>query len=255
MYADFMKHPILIVLALFCFAAEASAGLKIYYVRHGESGANVAGPWKKVPKELWPPYVNNENAFTPLGEAQVKALPDKLAPYKFDFIAVSPKWRARQTILGYLQKNGLKAEIWPELEEFGVDKQVAFDLIKSDNIPPPRPDLFSGNDIKLADDEKQFFVLRDDGIKGFKLREEKKEQAEDCLNSLREAIERIKKLPQDGDPSVLLVGHGNSGRVLVQMLLKKDVKLTHPDNTGLWMVEEQPDGSFALRIYNDEPVK
>ena len=250
-----MKTPLLILLALVCLTAEAFAGLKIYYIRHGETGANVVTPWKKIPKDLWLPHVGNENTFTPLGEAQVKVVPDKLAPYKFDFIAVSPKWRARQTILGYLQKNGLKAEIWPELEEFGVDMSKAYDLIKKDTIPLARPDLFSGGDIKIPDDEKPFFTLRDDGTKAFNLREDKDQRAEDCVNSVREAVARIKKLPQDGDPSILLVGHGTSGRLLLQLLVKKELKVPWVENTGIWMVEEQPDGSFELRMFNDEPVQ
>lgn len=248
-----MKFLPLALIALFVFAADALAGLKIYYIRHAESGANVAKAWEQIPKDMRPAYVGNEDAFTPLGEAQAKMVPTKLSGYEFDFIAVSPKWRARQTIRGYLQQNGLKAELWPELEEFSVDVTRAYELIAEDKLPPARDDLFSGEEIKLPDDEKESFTLRDNGTKRFNLREGKDERAQDCVNSLQAALARIKQLPADGDPAVLLVGHGTSGRLLLQMLVKKEMKLPWPENTGVWMVEEQPDGSFDLKIYNDQP--
>lgn len=246
---------LLVLLSIVSLVSEAFAGLKIYYIRHGESGANVAKAWEQIPQDMRPAYVGNENAFTPLGEAQVKMVPTKLSNYQFDFIAVSPKWRARHTILGYLQQNGLKAEIWPELEEFGVDMPKAYELIAKDDFSPARDDLFSGSEIKLPDDEQAFFTLRNNGTKEFKLREERDERIDDCVNSLRGAIARIKQLPSDGDPSVLVVGHGTSGRLLLQLLVKKELQLPWPENTGVWMVEEQPDGTFALRIYNDKPVE
>lgn len=249
-----MKCPPLALIAVFVFAADAFAGLKIYYIRHAESGANVAKAWEQISKDLWPTYVGNEDAFTPLGEAQAKMVPAKLSNDKFDFIAVSPKWRTRQTILGFLKQNGLKAEIWPELEEFGLDLERADELIAKDDLQPMRPDLFSGQDIKLPDEERPFFAVRKDRTKRFKLREGRDEKIEDCVNSLRDAISRIKKLPSDGDRSVLLVGHGNSGRLLLNLLVKDEGKLTGIANTGIWMVEEQPDGSFELKIYNDQPV-
>ena len=58
------------------------------------------------------------------------------------------------------------------------------------------------------------------------------------------------------DKSILLVGHGNSGRLLLHALLKNgDAWKTELANTGIWMAEEQADGSFKLRLLNDAPVK
>lgn len=249
-----MKHLLPALLALIFLSSDASAGLKIYYLRHAEVGVNVGKSWEKIPKEMWPDYVGNEDAFTPLGQAQAKMVPEKLSKYDFYFIAVSPKWRSRQTILGFLEQKGRKAEVWPELEEFGLDVPRAYELIANDKIPPPRADLFSGPEVELPDNERPFLTLREDGLKRFNLRTEKDERIEDCVNSLRAAIDRVKKLPADGDPSVLLVGHGTSGRILLQMLVKDKMELPWPENTGVWMVEEQPDGSFELKIYNDLPV-
>lgn len=250
-----MKSSVGVLLAFLCFASEAFAGLKIYYIRHAESGANVAKAWEQIPQDQRPSYVGNEDAFSPLGEAQVKVVRDKLAPYRFDFIAVSPKWRSRQTILGYLQMNGRKAEIWPELEEFGFDTKRLEELPATDSLQPPRPDLLVGDDVKIAESEKPFFTIRDDGKRRFKLRTSTEEKVEDCVNLLRSAITRIKQHNPGRDSSVLLVGHGNSGRLLLHLLVGKEGSLPAIDNIGIWMAEEQPDGSFALKKYNDKPVE
>src|SRR4051794_16518782 len=96
----------------------AQAGLKVYYLRHAEAGHNVVKEWKDIPKDQWPAYVGNSGMFTPKGETQVLKVAEKLKPNRFDFIAVSPIWRTRNTILPYLKETKVKAEIWPELEEF-----------------------------------------------------------------------------------------------------------------------------------------
>lgn len=246
---------LLVLFSIVSFSSEAFAGLKIYYIRHAESGANVAKAWEQIPVDQRPAYVGNEDAFSPLGEAQVKVVPAKLAPYKFDFIAVSPKWRSRQTILGYLQQHRLKAEIWPELEEIGIDLKTAEELVAADSLQPPRPDLLSGEDVKVPEAERPFFAIRDDGKRRFKLRSGTNEKIEDCVNLLRNAIARIKQGHAGSDGAVLLVGHGNSGRLLLHLLVKNDGQLPAIDNIGVWMAEEQPDGSFALRTYNDKAVE
>jgi hypothetical protein len=57
------------------------------------------------------------------------------------------------------------------------------------------------------------------------------------------------------DKSILLVGHGYSGIGLLKMLLQDELnELPHITNTGIWMVEEQADGSFALKMFNDVPL-
>lgn len=249
-----IKHLPLFFFVFLFFAADACAGLKIYYLRHAQSGANVAHEWRMIPDSLRPSYVGNEDAFSPLGEAQVKTVPAKLEPYQFDFIAVSPKWRARQTILGYLKQSRRQAEIWPELEEFSMDMQMANQLISKDTFRPERPDLFAGEQIKITDEEKPFLKLREGQTSRFKLRSGADDQVEDWVHALDDAISRIKKLESAGDSSVLLVGHGNSGRMLLHRLVKNEGDLPQIANVGLWMAEEQPDGTFELKIYNDAPV-
>ena len=105
--------------ALASFPGSVSAGLKIYYIRHAEGGHNVKADWEKrgVPKSEWPSYVGNHDMFTPKGEGELLTATEKLQNYQFDFIATSPIWRARNTIIPYLKATDQTAEVWPELKE------------------------------------------------------------------------------------------------------------------------------------------
>ncbi|MFM8458332.1 MAG: histidine phosphatase family protein [Chthoniobacterales bacterium] len=249
-----MTRFILSLSALVCFAASAPAGLKVYYLRHAQSGANVEHEWEFMPKIFRPSYVGNADTFSPHGKKQAAAIPDKLAGYKFDFIAVSPTWRTRQTILGFLQKNHRRGEIWPELEEFGIDAPRAHELLASNNAPKARQDLFSGSPVKLSDDEKNNFTLRENAKKRFNLRDDRDERIADCVKSLNVAIDLIKQRGVRGDNSILLVGHATSGALLLHMLVKNEGELPPIKNAHLWMAEQQPDGRFVLKVYNDDPV-
>jgi len=63
----------------------------------------------------------------------------------------------------------------------------------------------------------------------------------------------IEKRFGDTDQSILLAGHGTSGRSLLKLLLKKDSKgIVGFKNTGIWMVEQQDDRSYKLKMYNGE---
>jgi hypothetical protein len=51
------------------------------------------------------------------------------------------------------------------------------------------------------------------------------------------------------DEAILLVGHGNSGKALLRMLTgNKLADIPSMANTGIWMVEEQPNGQFKLEM-------
>ncbi len=69
-------------------------------------------------------------------------------------------------------------------------------------------------------------------------------------------IEMIRKRFGGSDKTILLVGHGNSGRIMAEELThEKKAFEKEPPNTGMWMAEEQADGSFKLMMLNDEPFK
>jgi broad specificity phosphatase PhoE len=239
-----------LILLCIVYGAPAQAGLKIYFVRHAEYGGNVVDQWKDKPKDQWPVYVGRADMFTPMGQAQVQALTTKLLKdYHFDFIAVSPAWRTRNTIAPYLMAANMKAEIWPELLEFN---SIAHQ--HDPNQPPPSTSLFSGPPLELSPEDHGLFTLREGNPNGFKISPDPLQAAADRRAVVDKVIEMVKKRFGDSDKSILLVGHGNSGRILAEELTHEpkafEVEL---HNTGMWMAEEQPDGSFQLRILNDEP--
>ncbi len=244
---------LLTFICLFSLISPSEAGLKIYYLRHAEAGHNVVKEWEKVPRAQRPVYVGNANTFTPKGETQVAAATEKLRKYHFDFIAVSPLWRTRHTILPYLQMTGAKAEIWPELHEFSF----ALMPFSSDLPVPSATILNAGPPVQLPSDETNSFSLRADAKNEFKLPGETQAQREAAARLvLQHLIEVLQQRFHGSDRSVLLVGHGNSGLALLRMLTNDKLPKIPPiANTGVWMVEEQPDGRFKLEIYNDAPYQ
>ncbi len=49
---------------------------------------------------------------------------------------------------------------------------------------------------------------------------------------------------------------GSSGKAILRMLTK-DPLIGFPgiSNTGIWMVQQQPNGEFKLMMFNDAPVQ
>ena len=231
---------------------RAQEPTKIFFVRHGEGGHNVVSEWKSIPKDQWPPYVGNENMFTPKGEQQVAALTKELQGMKFDFIATSPIWRARNTILPYLKETSRKAEIWPELTETtGV--HVVWSA--SSTVSKPNAGLSAGGEeIRLPEVERPFFVIREDGKCQVNWKDKDGEQQ--TANSLalaHKTADLIKARFGRSGKSILLVGHGNSGSTLLRVLTTSQSLATNLQNTGIWMAEEQRDGSFRLNLLNNKP--
>lgn len=231
----------------------SEAGLKIYYIRHGEGGHNVVADWQRVPRKQWPAYVGNADMFTPKGEQQVLQATAKLATMHFDFIAASPTWRTRQTVLPFLKESGRQAEIWPELEEFN---DVPTPAGSASDLPPPSPALFTGAAVAIPAGESGFFTLRQGADRRFKLGHGDLQAFVDTQAALDRAVALIRTGFSGSEKSILLVGHGNSGRRLLSTLLKDRMP---PDvvlhNTAIWMVEEQADHSFQLRILNDGKIQ
>lgn len=244
----------IVVLLWLCRLDVAEAGLKVYFIRHAEAGHNVVKDWKGKPKDQWPAYVGNPDMFTPKGEQQVAKATEKLKHYHFDFIAVSPTWRTRQTVLPYLRDTGAKAELGPELAEF---ERFSTNLTSGLTLPLPSPNLFTGGDaIAIRDQERTSLVLREDGRRLFKPGKAPLQAAADLTAVAEKTVSLIRARFAGSEKSVLLVGHGNSGRLLLHVLLKNSEAWKTPlANTGIWMAEEQADGSFKLRMLNDAPVK
>ncbi len=249
-------RTLVLLVILLLGVSESSAQLKIYYIRHAEGGHNIRAGWQEseIPESLWPSYVGDHNQFTPRGKAEVIATIDRLQKYSFDFIATSNAWRARNTILPYLDATGQSAEIWPELRE-----GPGMLTILSKDIPDlDIPILNLGDPIELPRVEKDFFVLREDSPNDYK------KYPRDADENLKvaymkhvslHAIDMIEKRFGGTDKSILLAGHNSSGVSLLKLLLKEEPEDKHGIlSTGIWMVEQQKDGSYELKIYNNKPV-
>ncbi len=235
---------------------DAGAGLKIYYMRHAEGGHNVKKVWeeKGTPESEWPVYVGNPDMFTPKGKGEVIAATERLKAYEFDFIASSPLWRARNTILPYMKHVKAKGEVWPELRE-----GKGMITILSKDIPDVEGVILNkGTPILLPKEEQAFFKLRDDATNNYSQYprgSDDNEQVAYMKHASLNAIEVIKKRFGGTEKSILLAGHNSAGVSLLKLLLqgKPEIK-SGLQNTGIWMVEQQDDGSFKLRMFNSVPI-
>ncbi|YCM43039.1 histidine phosphatase family protein [Verrucomicrobiaceae bacterium 227] len=236
-------------------SSVANAGLKIYYIRHAEGGHNVKKAWeeKGVPESEWPSYVGNPNEFTPKGLKEVVTATKKLQKYHFDFVATSPLWRTRNTILPFLKASGQKAEVWPELRE-GFGMQVILDP----DLPEVKEDLLNkGDAIEIPAEEAGVFSVRkgaENHYKKYPRESSDKVKAAYMKKVSLHAIQEIEKRFGGSDQAILIAGHNSSGVSLLKLLLKEaptGEARRGLDNVAIWMVEQQDDGSYELKMYND----
>ncbi|MCM8538848.1 MAG: phosphoglycerate mutase family protein [Lentisphaeraceae bacterium] len=245
----------LLIVTIFILSSFTSkAGLKIYYIRHAEAGHNVKEDWEErgVPKSEWPSYVGNPEEFTPKGLKQLKAATDNLQKYKFDLIACSPMWRTRNTILPYLKSKKLTAEIWPELKETSGSSEIL-----SKSLPKLKePILGKGDPIEIPKEELKYFTLLPEAKNHFKKYPKGSSYKYKTIvlkTALSKVIERIQDRYSGSDKSILLVGHGGSGKALFKLLTKKEsagLARKGMENAQMWMLEQQKNGSFQIHLYN-----
>lgn len=255
-----MKSCIILTMVLsVALSPMASAGLKIYYIRHAEGGHNVKKAWeaKGIPESEWPSYVGNPDAFTPKGIEEVAAATEKLQKYRFDFVASSPLWRVRNTIAPYLKVSAQKAEVWPELRE-----GPGMVTILSEDIPDVTEDVFNkGEPIVITAKETALFEVRP-GAENNYARYPRDSSEDEKVAYMKHVSKHAIKLIEDrfggSDKSILLAGHNSAGVSLLKMLLQDEPSGKAKrglDNTGIWMVEQQEDGSYELKTYNDQPYE
>ncbi|WP_044255132.1 histidine phosphatase family protein [Rhodopirellula sp. SWK7] len=240
-------------------ASTAEAGLRIYYIRHAEGGHNVKKAWeeKGVPQSEWPDYVGDPDVFTPKGTKEVVEATEKLLQYRFDCIATSPLWRARNTIRPYLDATQQTAEVWPELRE-----GPGMTTILSEDVPEVDIEILNkGEPIVVPDEEAGVFHLRDDGKNSYAKPPKGSTEMEKVAymkHVSQHVIDMIKKRFGGSDKSILLAGHNSAGVSLLKLLIQQEPggkARRGLENVGIWMVEQQDDGSFQLLIYNDQPYE
>lgn len=233
--------------------------LRIYYIRHAEGGHNVKKEWSIYPESEWPSYVGNHSAFTPKGIMQQSRVSRKLNRFHFDYVAVSPAWRCKNTILPYLKDSKKKAEVWPELAEIYATK-----LIISPDLPKyvsKEKILGAGDAISLLAAEEPYFTIRKDGLNEFKKVRFPRDHSESAKENAASKVifDRVLKLIDNRSESfktILLSGHGSSGKAILRMLTNDPLNGFPPiTNTGIWMVEKQDNGTFKLKMFNDVPFQ
>jgi hypothetical protein len=168
------------------------------------------------------------------------------------------QYGARNTILPYLKEVGGAGEVWPELAEIYNSSLV----LSTDLTPPVVKILGAGAPVKIPSDEAPYFSVRKGGENEFKRpsfpegHTDMEGEAAVAQLIQKRVIEMIKKRFGGSDKTILLAGHGSSGKGLLRMLTKNKLSgFPSITNTGLWMVEEQPNGEFMVLMYNDVPLE
>jgi broad specificity phosphatase PhoE len=239
---------------------EAKEGLTIVYIRHAEGGHNVKKDWETytgIPEDQWPVWVGNHTIFSPAGRGRLERVPGKLKRYDFDFIASSSAWRSQNTILPYMKEVGAKGEVWPELAEI-----YHSNLILSPDLPIPEVKILGeGDPIELPAEEAAYFSLREDGLNNFKKPEFPRDHSDNvnetaaCKVVIQRAVDLILERFDGTDKTILLAGHGSSGKGVLKLLLNdKLAGFPSIEHATIWVVQQQPNGEFKLKIFNDVPL-
>jgi len=229
----YLSMRYLLTLSLLCsfFTAantHAATTNEIYFVRHAETLGNVTHQHNR----------KNDRTLSSLGLQQVKQLTAKLGGLQsnapFDAIIVSPKYRALITILPFLKKYQLQAEIWPELQECCWQEKTS--RLSSATLQ-------RGKMIKLEPDMRRYFTFPNAEAH----RKYASKNYGDGLLQTFKAAQLVRKRFAHSGKRILIIGHYHSGARLIEILqgIEPDgrYKLSNAKITHL---KENSDGSFQL---------
>lgn len=223
----------LLLVVLSSTALADSGPTRLHFVRHGETVANATGVYRSA----------NLNVFSTRGEEQVRRLTRRLlAAPRFDVICVSPIPRAMKTIRPFLVESHSVAEIWPALAECCHQK---------DHTPVPDARLPLGGPIKISAADAPYFKLAGpDAARWYS-----PETYAEGLVQVRTLARQIRDRFGGTGKTVLLVGHGINGSLVLAALLGRELKTTiRLDNGEDTILEERPDGTWRLVQVNGRPV-
>lgn len=213
----------LLILCLFAGPAIAAAGsaVNFYYVRHAETLKNVGHSHSDYA----------DNTLSDEGERQVAELTRKLDSYQFDHIVVSPKQRALKTILPYLKKHGLVAEIWPELGECCWQK----------NRYGSASGLSQGDRVSLGSDMKPYFTMP------LSKYEYKTRTYGEGIFQLLKATDLLQRRFAGSGKNILIVGHYHAGSRIFEILQGLEpVGRYKLSNAHISHLREAGDGNFTI---------
>lgn len=212
---------------------ETESSLDIFFIRHAETIGNATKNYSN----------NRGDILTEKGYQETLEVIKKLERNEYDDILVSPTNRTRLTILPYLKEHQHLTEIWPEIAE------CCWQSVGPEPESCLKPD---GPKILIASQNKNIFRLRDSNSDHFyKTTSYGKGlcQIEDALNLLKEKYWFSGK-------KILLVSHGNFGRMLITRLLGySPAPRFHPANARITHLRQTKDGKFHLLRLNDKEIK
>jgi len=119
--------------------------------------------------------------------------------------------------------------------------------------------LNKGDAIVLTQEESAYLTIRpgaENNYKKYPKGSSENEKVAFMKHVSLHVIQLIEERFGGTDQSILLAGHNSEGVSLLKLLLQEaptGEARRGLINTGVWMVEQQEDGSYKLMIYNDKP--
>lgn len=212
---------------------ETESVLDIFFIRHAETIGNATKNYSN----------NRGDTLTEKGYRETLEVITKLEKNEYDDILVSPKNRTRLTILPYLKKYPRSTEIWPEIAECCWQRK--------EPMPESCPKT-GGKKITIAPQNRNLFNLRDENSDRFY----KKESYGQGLCQIEDAYNLLKERFWLSGKKILLVSHGNFGKMLITRLLgHSPAPRFHPANAKITHLRQTKDGKFHLIRLNDKEIK
>lgn len=185
----------------------------IYFVRHGESEANVARIFSG----------RRDVPLTARGRAQADAVVDVLAAVAFDRIVASPLRRSLDTALAIARRRRMPVDVFPEFIEIDVGDRTGASFDEIRGLPAWRDDAF---------------VAWPNG-----------ETLEGVLERALRGVRRLARETPEG--TVLVIGHGGVTRILVSHYLGMLPRLHQAPahNTNVTVIETDGDTGRVERLF------
>jgi probable phosphoglycerate mutase len=198
---------------------------ELIVVRHGSSAAAVPGePFELIEGQSNPPL-------SPDGEAQARALAERLARERVAALFISTLDRTAQTAAPLAALTGLEPVVEPDLREVHVGE-------------------LEGGRFRIAFAERDPVIVRLlaeqrwDVIPGA-------EASAALAARVRGAAERIAAAVGPGAAAVAVTHGGVIGELCRQATGSEPFAFLHVDNASITRIVVQADGSWLLRTYND----
>lgn len=198
--------------------------MNLLIVRHAESKGNASGDYS----------IATHDSLSGQGGEQAAALVDCLRSWTFDKIIVSPLLRAMETVFPYLEATHQKAEIWPEIAEACWQEQRE----EPSECWPTQP-------AALPDPIARLFTFRNDEA----IKPAHPESFGEGLRRIHVTMDRIQKMDDSPNSTILMVTHGHFIRELINLMLdtRNSIRFSH-GNCGMTLLSFN--GTWAMEFCN-----